>query len=191
MKLQSLLSLFLVAPLWANAYISLEPKESFEMWQNGTFSALIDVRREDEYVEGHIAGAVFAKELNSATILPEFLIGCENCTVGVYCKSGSRSKVAAKLLEDNGFARVYDLLGVKQMLEEGDAPFKAYNEVGIPEVAPVAPCATTQIEPTCSVEAPMAPLASSLSSGNFSSKPESKHKLMLVLVTVLTFYQYF
>jgi len=176
-----------VASPWATAYISLDPKESFAMWESGTFSAIIDVRREDEYVTGHIIGAVFAKELNTATVVPSSLIGCENCTVGVYCKSGSRSKKAAGILENAGFVRVYDMLGVKQLIEEGDAPFVDYLEVGIPEVAPVAPCAANRTNATCSVEVLPTLLAFSPTSGGSSMNVVFKLKSLWVLGAVLSF----
>ena len=54
--------------------------------------AIIDVRRQDEWDDGHIEGATFALNLamygdpTRATATPADFAGCETCTLLVYCR---------------------------------------------------------------------------------------------------------
>ena len=70
---------------------------------------LIDVRSWSEFSEGHIPGAQ-----NIDYQKPDFASRCEkldkNHPVAIYCRSGHRSKGAAKTLSDKGF-KVYMLTG--------------------------------------------------------------------------------
>ncbi|MBO5721321.1 MAG: rhodanese-like domain-containing protein [Bacteroidales bacterium] len=93
-----------------NNDIILEPKEYMETLNADTSAFLLDVRRASEYAEGHIPGATLLDVTNE----PEFLKGIENLdkdkTIYIYCRSGRRSRIAAKHLIDNGF-NVVDLQG--------------------------------------------------------------------------------
>lgn len=80
---------------------------------------VLDVRTSGEYAQGH---------LEQAKLIPvqEFqrrrgeLAGHEHEPVLIYCRSGNRSTVAAKLLVDAGFDRIYNLRhGVKEWQREG------------------------------------------------------------------------
>lgn len=90
--------------------IILEPKEYMETLNTDTTAFLLDVRRASEYAEGHIPGAALLDVTNE----PEFLKGIEKLdkekTIYIYCRSGRRSRIAAKHLIDNGF-NVVDLKG--------------------------------------------------------------------------------
>lgn len=71
---------------------------------------LLDVRTPQEYAQGHIPGAVSLPldrlEDGGWANLPR------GCAVAVYCRTGRRSAVAARVLADAGFAPVYDLGGL-------------------------------------------------------------------------------
>lgn len=90
--------------------IILEPKEYVERLKADSTAFLLDVRRANEYAEGHIPGATLLDVTNE----PEFLKGIESLdkdkTIYIYCRSGRRSRIAAKHLIDNGF-NVVDLQG--------------------------------------------------------------------------------
>ena len=90
--------------------IILEPKEYMETLKADSTAFLLDVRRASEYAEGHIPGAAQLDVTNEA----EFLKGIESLdkekTIYIYCRSGRRSRIAAKHLIDNGF-NVIDLKG--------------------------------------------------------------------------------
>ena len=88
----------------------LEPAEYIKTMQSDSTALLLDVRRANEYAEGHIPGAALLDVTNE----PEFLKGIEkldkNKTIYIYCRSGRRSRMAAKHLLDRGFS-VVDLKG--------------------------------------------------------------------------------
>ncbi len=74
---------------------------------------ILDVRRQDEYDEGHIKGSTLIpvqdipeRELNkSLTGLPR------DKKILVYCRTGHRSALASKILVNNGFKEVYNMKG--------------------------------------------------------------------------------
>lgn len=71
---------------------------------------IIDVRTQAEYQSGHL---FYAENIDVNS--PEFEALIENLNkdkpICVYCKSGGRSAKAAKILEQKGFKKVYDLKG--------------------------------------------------------------------------------
>jgi rhodanese-related sulfurtransferase len=72
---------------------------------------LLDVRTKAEYASGHIEGAVLADIMNKSLFLETIKTLDKNRPVYIYCRSGSRSKSASKLLCDSGFNQIYDLKG--------------------------------------------------------------------------------
>lgn len=116
----------------------LTSAEFFEGIVSGRFDAVVDVRREDEWKEGHIANATFVENLASDGSV-DALLGCEDCSIAVYCRSGARAGGAIeRLRNDLGFnGDLYNGLGVKQWKEEGfglvqtdsvEAPCNVSNE---------------------------------------------------------------
>ena len=93
------------------AYRQITQEEAKEMMDNQEV-IILDVREQDEYDGGHIPGAVLlpvgAIDEESATgVIPE-----KDTTLLVYCRSGSRSKRAAKALADLGYTAVYEFGGI-------------------------------------------------------------------------------
>ncbi len=73
---------------------------------------ILDVREQDEYDSGHIPGAVLLPvgtitEESAAGIIPQ-----KDTTVLVYCRSGNRSKTAAKALVKLGYTGIYEFGGI-------------------------------------------------------------------------------
>ena len=73
---------------------------------------VLDVREQEEYDSGHIPGAVLLplSAINgesAAEVIPK-----KDDTVLVYCRSGSRSKRAAKALAELGYTGVYEFGGI-------------------------------------------------------------------------------
>ena len=62
----------------------------------------LDVRTAEEYAEGHISGAI-----NIDVLKDDFLKRTSELPkdkdIALYCRSGNRSKKAAKMLSDNGY----------------------------------------------------------------------------------------
>ncbi len=76
--------------------------------------ALLDVRTPEEFVLGHIAGAVnvpleVIKRKPQAALLPGRDL---NTPILLYCRSGRRSLEAAHVLAQAGFIYLYDFGGV-------------------------------------------------------------------------------
>jgi len=67
---------------------------------------IVDVRTKAEYEDGHLVGAINIPHVE----IDENIDLDKNKHILVYCKSGGRSSVAKKVLEDLGYT-VYDLGG--------------------------------------------------------------------------------
>ena len=89
---------------------TISPIEAKEMMEEGGVT-IVDVRRIDEYQEGHIPGAILA---SNETILTEAasLLPDKNAILLVYCRSGRRSAEAAQKLVSLGYLHVYDFGGI-------------------------------------------------------------------------------
>ncbi|MBU0973696.1 MAG: rhodanese-like domain-containing protein [Proteobacteria bacterium] len=73
------------------------------------FSPLIlDVRTPQEYALGHIENSVLIPIGQLQTRLEE-LAGFKDDPILIYCATGNRSTVAAKILIDSGFSRIFNL----------------------------------------------------------------------------------
>ena len=73
-------------------------------------ATLLDVRTPQEYREGHIPGSrnIPLQKLETSAGLPD----AGDTPLYVYCQSGARSRQAAALLREMGYARVKDLGGI-------------------------------------------------------------------------------
>lgn len=82
--------------------------DEFESFIGNEQIQIVDVRTVAEYSEGHIPGSLNINVLDeSFSADADELLNPEQ-TVAVYCKSGRRSRNAAKILVKKGF-RVYNL----------------------------------------------------------------------------------
>jgi len=81
--------------------------EAVELIKNDT-PLILDVRTKQEYDKGHIKNS----KLIPIDELPNRLDEIENYKdkkIFVYCRSGSRSRIALKLMKDKGFRFIYNL----------------------------------------------------------------------------------
>lgn len=95
----------------ADGYQKISQEKAKEMMDTQEVLVL-DVREQSEYAGGHIPGAVLLPvgtidEDTAATVIPE-----KDTTVLVYCRSGSRSKRAAKALAGLGYTGIYEFGGI-------------------------------------------------------------------------------
>ncbi|PIW49616.1 MAG: rhodanese-like domain-containing protein [Zetaproteobacteria bacterium CG12_big_fil_rev_8_21_14_0_65_54_13] len=83
-----------------------------EHWQQGVASPvpfmLLDVRTQEEYAEGHIAGAILIPVQVLAERLSEVP---HDKQVYVYCHSGARSARASTLLARKGYTNIENMMG--------------------------------------------------------------------------------
>ena len=100
-----------------SGYKQVSMEEGLELMEADSDYILLDVRRYDEFEEGHIPGAIN---------IPNESIGTEeiaelpdkNQTIYVYCRSGNRSKQASQKLVDLGYTDVIEFGGIIDYSEE-------------------------------------------------------------------------
>lgn len=85
-----------------NGYTSVNAKQFAEAISNPQMQ-IVDARTPQEFIEGHIPGAVNI-DINSRDFIRQAATLDKTRPVAVYCRSGHRSKVAAEKLTDNGFS---------------------------------------------------------------------------------------
>ena len=94
---------------------SIDAKTALTLLENDNNVSLLDVRTIPEYKEGH---------LRDATLIPVdalennlgMLKKVKNKKIIVYCRSGSRSVVASRILEKNGFTPLNVKGGIIQLI---------------------------------------------------------------------------
>ena len=118
---------FVCAVLLGMAACSEKEKDNFKNLSADEFERklqdedvqLVDVRTVAEYSKGHIPGSLNINVLDDRfTAYAEEVLDTDR-PVAVYCKSGSRSRKAARLLTMKGF-KVYNL----------DKGFENWKEIG-------------------------------------------------------------
>ena len=87
---------------------SYSPAEFEKLLNEDSSIQLVDVRRADEYAEGHIENAVMINVQAADFISEAEKLLDSSKPVAVYCRSGKRSKDAAKKLSGKGY-KVYEL----------------------------------------------------------------------------------
>ena len=93
------------------SYKQITQEEAKEMMTKDDGHIIVDVRRQDEYDEGHIPGALLIPNESITDKKPEELPDL-NQIVLVYCRSGRRSKEASQKLADIGYTDVYEFGGI-------------------------------------------------------------------------------
>lgn len=92
-------------------YTSITMEEAKDIFQNSGDYIILDVRRADEFSEGHIPGAVNYANEDILQDKPEVLPDLEQ-TIYVYCRSGRRSKEAADKLVQMGYTNIIEIGGI-------------------------------------------------------------------------------
>lgn len=87
------------------------PKEAKEWIDTKQDMVIVDVRRKEEYEEGHIPNAIVIP-LNELETTIEKRIEDKDKTIVIYCRSGRRSEIAVDQLEKKGYTTIYDLGGI-------------------------------------------------------------------------------
>ena len=95
-------------------YKEISQEEAMQMMEEGSGYLILDVRRADEFAEGHIPGAVNvsnediqAEEEQALAALPD-----KDQLLFVYCRTGNRSKQASRKLVALGYTNVYEFGGI-------------------------------------------------------------------------------
>ena len=96
----------------ANSYRQISMDEAVKMMKNEKNYIILDVRRPDEYAEGHIPGAInVPNEEIGATEIAE--LPDKSQLILVYCRSGRRSKEASEKLVKLGYTNIVEFGGIQ------------------------------------------------------------------------------
>lgn len=97
-------------------YTEITPQEARKMMEVGNVT-ILDVRRHDEFVTGHVKGAVNIPHTRILEMTPGAVLSAvpnTDATVLVYCGTGKRAGFAGRKLAELGYKNVYNFLGTKQ-----------------------------------------------------------------------------
>ena len=92
-------------------YHQISQEEAKEMMSRDDGHVVVDVRRQDEYDEGHIPGAILIPNESIGCDSPEALPDYDQIIL-IYCRSGNRSKQAAQKLAEMGYTNIYEFGGI-------------------------------------------------------------------------------
>ncbi|MFZ4455770.1 MAG: rhodanese-like domain-containing protein [Bacteroidales bacterium] len=102
-----------------NSFTSVHANEFEQLIQQPDMQ-LVDVRTTEEYINGHISGAVNMNVTDPTGFFTEQIAELDKTKpVAIYCRSGVRSKLAAKEMISIGL-QVYELGGgIMEWLDSG------------------------------------------------------------------------
>lgn len=113
MNYQSLMLSLVLGLLLLSGCSNEEQLKAWNMVDNGAL--LVDVRTPGEYSSGHLPGSKLIPISQVSVRIAEF--GSDKSRpIVVYCRSGSRSGKAAKILEANGYTNVQNGGGYSAMM---------------------------------------------------------------------------
>lgn len=92
-------------------YTSISMAEAKEVFATPGDYVILDVRRADEYAEGHIPGAINLANEDIGAGQPGELPDLDQ-VIYVYCRSGRRSKEASAKLAALGYTNIYEFGGI-------------------------------------------------------------------------------
>jgi len=99
------------SPKNKSAMNQLSPTEWATLQQQTPGSIILDVRTEEEFESGYIAGAKNIDIRGGAAFIDALEALDKEASYFVYCRSGARSSQACQLMGQMGFALVYNLDG--------------------------------------------------------------------------------
>ena len=92
-------------------YQQISQDEAVRIMEEESDYIIVDVRRQDEYAEGHIPGAINVPNENITDVELSELPNKDQILL-VYCRSGNRSKEASEKLAEIGYTNVYEFGGI-------------------------------------------------------------------------------
>ena len=92
-------------------YTQISQEEAIRMMEQDDGHVIVDVRRADEYAEGHIPGAVLIPNESIEDEQPAELPDLDQIIL-VYCRTGRWSKEASQKLADMGYTHIYEFGGI-------------------------------------------------------------------------------
>lgn len=92
-------------------YKQISQDEAMKIMEEESGYLIVDVRRPDEFAEGHIEGAINVPNEGIAEEMPEELPDKDQLLL-IYCRTGRRSKEASEKLAKIGYKNVYEFGGI-------------------------------------------------------------------------------
>ena len=92
-------------------YKQISQDEAMQIMEEESGFLIVDVRRPDEFAEGHIEGAINVPNEGIAEEMPEELPDKDQLLL-IYCRTGRRSKEASEKLAKIGYKNVYEFGGI-------------------------------------------------------------------------------
>lgn len=92
-------------------YTEITQTEAKDLMDSEEELVILDVRTEEEYMEGHIEEAVLLP-LDEISDRAEEVLQDKDKMILVYCRSGRRSKPASEELVELGYTNVYEFGGI-------------------------------------------------------------------------------
>ena len=92
-------------------YQKITAEQAKARMDSGDEIIILDVRTQEEYDAGHIAGAILIPNETIIDTKPDLLPDLD-AEILVYCRSGNRSAQSAKKLLAIGYTNVYDFGGI-------------------------------------------------------------------------------
>ena len=92
-------------------YEQISAEDAKKIMDSGEDIVILDVREQEEYDEGHIAGSILISYTEIENKVQEILPD-KNKQILVYCRSGRRSKIAAEALYKHGYTNVKEFGGI-------------------------------------------------------------------------------
>lgn len=93
-----------------NKIKTLSPEEYIKAVSSDTMSVILDVRKPEEFAEGHLEGATLLDFLNPSAFNKGLKDLDKKKHYYIYCRSGKRSHAAADKMQKQGFI-VFDMEG--------------------------------------------------------------------------------
>lgn len=93
------------------SYTQITQEEAMKMIEKDDGHVIVDVRRQDEYDEGHIKDAILIPNESISDKKPKELPALDQIIL-IYCRSGRRSKEASHKLADMGYTNLYEFGGI-------------------------------------------------------------------------------
>ncbi len=104
-------SVFLASKNNTDSYTQIDQETAKLMMDIDDGHVIVDVRRPDEFAEGHIPGAICIPNESIIDSMPPELPDLDQIIL-IYCRSGRRSKEASQKLFDMGYTNVYEFGGI-------------------------------------------------------------------------------
>ena len=92
-------------------YVNITAEEAKQIMDSEESYIILDVRTQEEYDQGHIPGAIVISHEEIEEKAEEVLTEKDQLIL-VYCRSGRRSKIAAKALVELGYTNIKEFGGI-------------------------------------------------------------------------------